>query len=137
MKNFSIYSLALTVFILIGISSCSQTNTNTPGKTVTTLFDLIKGKEFQKITSLYVNKNGDKLNEEEIEKIEGMMTWVSSEYEKKEGIKNIVIDSEEISEDGNSAEVKYTLNFNNGETSSDKISLNKVNGDWLFLLTNK
>jgi hypothetical protein len=137
MKKLTIFTLLLTVITSFAIHSCSQTSSNTPGESVKTLFDYVKAKDFEKTISLYVTKEGNKLSDEEEEKIEAMISWAASEYDKKDGIDKVTIDTEEISEDGNSAEVTYTLYFNNGETSDDKVNLIKVNEDWVFQLTNK
>lgn len=135
MKNLKFYTVLISLIILVGIFSCGQSaNSNSPGKAVSSLFDSMKDKDFKKAAKMYVTKEGNKLSQEEQEKVEGLLAWASSEHDKKDGIDKITIDSEEISEDGNEATVHYTIYFNNGDTSDDKVSVNKIDGDWMVLI---
>lgn len=136
MKNSTIY-LSILIFILsVSFTACSTTSSKTPGKAVITLYETIKNKEFDKTAKMYVTKEGEKLSEDELKKIEGFMGMSSKEFEKQDGIDKVVVNEETVSEDGNSAKVKYTVFYNNGETDDESISLIKVQGDWLFQITN-
>ena len=53
------------------------------------------------------------------------------EVEKKGGIASYSIDETEMAEDGQSAVVKYTINFGNGTSSDDTMKVVLVDGKWM------
>ena len=57
---------------------------------------------------------------------------VSKEYEKKGGIKDIEILSEQVAEDGNTAMVKTKYTYGNGETEEGEQQMVKKDGKWLM-----
>ena len=57
---------------------------------------------------------------------------VSKEYEKKGGIKDIEILSEQVAEDGNTAVVKTKYTYGNGETEEGEQQMVKKDGKWLM-----
>ncbi|SDX49819.1 protein of unknown function [Lutibacter oricola] len=132
MKNFKILSLVL-VFTTFCFMSCSSGSS--PSDVVKKSYELIKKKNYEAVAKLYVKKNGEKLSEDEAKKIEGLLGMASKEIEKKGGYKGITIDSEEISEDGNSATVKHTIEYDNGKSNSETSKLLKVDGKWFILFT--
>lgn len=136
MKNSTIYAAILTVFLIIGFYSCSGVSSNSPSKAVISLYEKMKNKDFEKVAKMYVTKEGKQLSEDEAKKIEGLLGMGSKEYEKKGGLDNITIDEEKINDDGTSAKVDFTVHYKNGDTDKEHVSLIKVNGDWLFQITN-
>lgn len=136
MKNSTFYVIILSAFMAFAFNSCSSTVGNSPGKAVLKLYETMKNKEFDKTAKMYVTKDGEKLSEDEAKKVEGMIGMGSKEYEEKGGLDKVTIEEEEISEDGNSAKVKYTIHFKNGETDDEKVSLFKFEGNWVFKIIN-
>lgn len=136
MKNSTIYMTILTVILVVGFNSCGGSSSKTPSKAVIALYETMKNKEFDKTAKMYVKKDGEKLSEDEAKKIEGMVGMGSKEYEKKGGLDIVTIDEENISEDGNSADVDFTIHFKNGDIDEENVSLIKVNGNWVFKITN-
>lgn len=132
MKNSTIYTVLLTLIITIGLFSCGSGNS--PSSTVLKSFDLMKSKDYEKIAAMYVNKDGEKLSEEEAKKIEGLIGMGAKEHEKEGGIDNVTIDEETISEDGKEATVDFTIHYKNGETDKDDADLINVDGKWYMVL---
>jgi hypothetical protein len=131
MKQLKIYSMLLIIAITGSLISCSSSSaSNSPGEVIIKSFDLLKSKQYDKIAKLYAQGDGKLLTNEETTKIEGLVGMAAGEHEKKGGIKDVTINEEIISEDGTTAKVKYTINYKNGKTTSDKANLIKVNGKW-------
>ncbi|WP_298015891.1 DUF4878 domain-containing protein [uncultured Parasphingopyxis sp.] len=63
-------------------------------------------------------------------KLEMVAPMAASQLEAQGGIDSIEVTNEEISEDGNTATVSYTVTFGNGETSEDQDTLTMVDGTW-------
>lgn len=136
MKNSTFYMTILTLVLFLGFYSCGGSSTNTPGKTVITLYETMKNKEFEKTAKMYVTKDGEKLSKDELKKIEGMIGMGSEEFEKKGGLDHVIINEEKISEEGNSAKVYFTIHFKNGDTDDDIMNLDKINNNWLIKVSN-
>jgi len=51
---------------------------------------------------------------------------------KKDGIKNVEIKEEIITEDGKSVKVKFTVHFNNVDTDNENADLLNIDGKWLI-----
>ena len=132
MKHSKILSL---VFVLIAISFTSCSKGSSPGDVIKKSYDLIKAKKYEAVTKLYVKKGGEKLSKDEAKKIEGLFGMAASEMDKKDGYKSITIESEDISEDGNSANVEYTIEYKNGDKDEQDSKLLKVNGKWFILFS--
>ena len=137
MKNSTIFKMLLTAIIIIAFTACgTSTKGNSPGDAIKNLFSNIKNKQFDKAAAFYVTKDGEKLSDEELKKLEGLIGMAAKEHDKKDGIDKIEITEETISEDGNSAKVKYIIHFKNGETNNETVSLIKANGEWAAQVTN-
>jgi hypothetical protein len=93
---------------------------------------LLKDKKYDQMAELYVKDKGEKLTEEEAKKVEGIMAMASAEHAKKGGIKDIVIDEENIDPENNTAKVKYKLILGDGSESTETIHLIKVDGKWFL-----
>lgn len=131
MKHFKILSIVF-VFIAISFTSCS---TSSPGDVIKKSYDLIKAEKYEAVTELYVKKGGEKLSKDEAKKVEGLFGMAASEMQKKDGYKSITIENEEISEDGDSAHVEYTIEYKNGDNEQQDSKLLKVDGKWYILFS--
>lgn len=131
MKHLKLVSVLLLTAVLFSVSSCGSGSS--PSDTIKKAYDLMKAKEFEKVTALYVTRDGKKFSEEEAKKIEGLLAMAAKEdFDSKEGLKNIVIDNETIDEDGNGAKVEFTVNFKNGDSEKEDASLIKIDGKWFI-----
>jgi len=131
MKHLKLVSVLLFTAVIFSISSCGSSSS--PSDTIKKAYDLMKAKEFEKVTNLYVTSEGKKFSEEEAKKMEGLFGMAAKEeFESKDGLKNIVIDKETIDEDGNGAEVEYTVNFKNGDSEKEDAKLVKLDGKWFI-----
>lgn len=68
MKNFKLVTILFLTAILFGISSCGNGSGSSPSDTIKTAYDLMKSKNFEKVTALYVTRDGKKFSEEEAKK---------------------------------------------------------------------
>lgn len=131
MKHLKLASALLLTIVLFSVSSCGSSTS--PGDTIKKAYDLMKAKDFEKVTNLYVTGEGKKFSEEEAKKMEGLFGMAAKEeFDNKDGLKNIVIDNETITEDGNSARVDYTVNFKNGDSEKENAKLIKIDGKWFI-----
>lgn len=139
MKKHSGLLAAMTLVFVLGLFSCGGggiTGGNTPGDKVKKGLKMLYDKQYDAVVKLYVKKDGVKLTEEESAKLVGMMPMALKEKESKQGLKEVEIIEETISEDGKNATVKYKLIYNNGDTDNDNAKLIKVDGDWYFVIGN-
>lgn len=66
------------------------------------------------------------------DKLDGMIKEAAADAAKKGGVESITIDEEKI--EGDTATVKATLKWGNGETETDDFKLSKVDGDWIIVM---
>jgi Domain of unknown function (DUF4878) len=129
----SAFSRLLIVTALFSLMSCgSGTGSgSSPGDIVKTMIkDLAEGNNDALITSS-VNKKGESLSKEEQEFMKAFAPEVKKDMDKKDGLKEVVIIEESISEDGNTATVTYELIWGNGDKSDkSETKLMKVDGKW-------
>ena len=92
----------------------------------------MKNKQFEKASKMYVTRDGKEFSEPETQKMEGLAAMAYEQHEKKDGVKNIEIQEETISEDGNSAKVKYIIHFKNGDKDNETTNLLKIDGKWFI-----
>lgn len=130
----------LLVLLFVCVSTLafwSCASDNSPKGVAAKAIECIQDKDYTGYVDLmYFNKNTrEKPDFEEGKKQYATMLEgkVSKEFEKKEGIKSYEILSEEIAEDGESAVVKFKLEFGNGETKdSETMKMRKgEDGKWL------
>lgn len=134
MKNLKFYGFFLALTIAFSFNSCSSSSSS-PGDTVVRLYDLMKAKQPTKAAALYVTDKGEKFSEAETEKVEGLLAMGVEQWDKKDGLKNIEITEEIIEKDGNSAQVKFITNFNNGDSKNEKAKLIKIDGKWFIKIS--
>jgi len=135
MKTLRLLMIAL-IATTITLASCgggSVAKNDTPGQVVQKSYKLLQDKEYEKAAAMFCN-NGKMLTEEEAKKIEGMMAWATTEHQKKDGIKEVIIIEETLVGDNLTAKVKYNMVFNNGDEDDRKQALTKIDGKWYLNL---
>jgi len=136
MKKVSGILMTISLMFIIGLfslSGCSSSG-NKPGETVKKGAKLLFDKKYEAAVKLYVKNDGEKLTEEEKAKLMGMMPMALKEKESKQGLKDVEIMEETISEDGKTATVKYKMIFNNGDTDDERTELINIDGDWYMVI---
>ncbi|MCX6288045.1 MAG: DUF4878 domain-containing protein [Bacteroidetes bacterium] len=140
MKKINVCLILTGLLLAFLLTSCGGGGggiiSKTPSDVVKTALNNLKAKDYPGVIKYYVRKDGVAFTKEDTQKFTGLCTWATQEYEKKQGLKDIQILEEKISEDGLTATVKYKLQFNNGTDSDDKVNLKKVNGDWFIVIGN-
>jgi len=134
MKKVTILMIALVFTTSLVLVSCGGGG-NSPSKTVKKGMNLFYDKQYDDAVVLFAKKDGTKLTEEEATKLVGLMAMGMEQEEEKEGMKDIEIIEETISEDGNTATVKYKIFFNNGDEKESEGRLIKIDGDWYMLIS--
>lgn len=128
------------VFLLIvgvllfttGLVACGA-GEKTPTDEVKKCIELLKNNDFEALANeIALSEN---VTEKEAQEFREMIASLGSEktakdMEKKQGITSYEILSEEISEDGNTAVVKFKLTYGNGTTKDEKYDLKKVDDEW-------
>jgi len=131
MKHLKTLTVLTIIISIIALTAC--TGGASPSTVIKKSYDLMKVKDFETLSKLYVKDDGTKLSDDEYKKIEGLAGMGYKEYEKKGGIKTVIIDEEKIAEDGKSARVKFTINYGNDKTNRENAKLIKVDGKWLII----
>ncbi|MEI6883684.1 MAG: DUF4878 domain-containing protein [Bacteroidota bacterium] len=142
MKRLNVCLILSGFLFAVLLSSCGGSGagggilSKTPSDVVKTALNNLKAKDYPGVIKYYVRKDGVAFTKEDTQKFNGLCAWASQEYDKKQGLKEVQIIEEKISDDGNTATVKYKLLFNNNTDSEDKVNLKKVNGDWFMVIGN-
>ena len=132
MKNLKFYAIFLIVAVSFSLTFCSSTSS--PGDTVIKVYDLIKSNKGEQAAAMHVTSKGEKLSKDELKKMAGLAGMAVEQWNEKGGLKNVEVTEETIEEDGNSAKVKFTIHFKNGETDDEKANLLKKDGKWFLQL---
>lgn len=124
----------LVIALSFVLSSCggSTGSSNSPSKAVEKAFGYYLKKDYDRMAAMYANGEGKKLTKEELDKVKAMMPYATQQDEKKGGLKDFEIVEETIADDGNSAKVKVVKKYGNGKEDTDRLTLVKVDGDWLI-----
>ena len=129
---FALFS-ALALFVFVGCSSSPKT----PGDTVLSYVEMIKTSDYDKLMDEMYVKEGTSA-EEVAEFKTGFKAMaqdkLSKKLEEKGGIKDAVIEKEEISEDGMTAKVSVKITYNDGSEETDNWDLAKSGDDWKWSL---
>lgn len=131
MKRF-IYLSAVFAAMLLMVS-CSGSN-STPSAAFENYSSGMVSGDYDKLTSgIYISdenkEKADAIRESYKEMLESKG---KSSLDKKGGLKEIVVLSEEISEDGNTAVVKFKQVFGDGSETEDDQKMVKVGDEWLM-----
>lgn len=121
-----ILSFLSLVLVALTFVSC---NSNSPEAVVQEyVADLQTGKYEEAIDLFYFKKN---LTDADKQQYVSMMKdkW-GKEIEKKGGIVGVEITNVSVTEDGNSANVKYTLKYGDGTSKNQDSKLVKVDDKW-------
>ena len=135
MKKVPILLVVILFSVTLGLISCGGGGGNSPSNVVKKGLYTFYDKNYEDVAKLYAKKDGTLLTEEEQAKVIGMLSMAMEKQAKKEGIKNLEILEETISEDGNTATVKYTIFFNNGDEDTSTEKLIRIDNDWYMLIT--
>ena len=107
---------------------------NTPSKTIEKWFNLLPDKQFDAMEKLCVYQDGTKLNKEDSTfLVDILVEWIMA-LEEPEGMKDfkIIVKEETVSEDGNTAMVKYQYVV--GDAGKEVVdSLINIDGRWYIL----
>lgn len=133
MKKISLLMMVVAFGLTLGLISCGGGG-NQPSAVVEKGMNAFYGEDFETVVDLYAKKDGTKLTEEERSKLLGMMPMALKEQMKKEGLDNIEILEETITEEGDRAKVKYKVVFKNGDEDTETVKLINIDGDWYMLL---
>ena len=124
--------LSLMAIVSLLIASCSN---NSPGSALKHYMDAMNDKNFEEVADGIAFKEG--LTPEQQQQVrEGWITLLQDKSEKSAeqqgAIKSFEIISEEISEDGTTAEVKYKQVFEDGTEKEGTQAMVKRDGKWLM-----
>jgi Domain of unknown function (DUF4878) len=128
----SVLSKLLIVTILFGFISCGGGSTgSTPGDVVKTMIGNLADGSNDDMLAISVNKKGESLSDKEVEFMNAFLPEIKKDMDKKEGIKEVVIMEEVISEDGKTATVSYQILWGNGDKGDKSdTDLILVDGKW-------
>jgi hypothetical protein len=128
MKKFSVLLSVLFVGTILFMASCGGGG-NTPGDVVKDFYKAIEKENYDAAMDLM--DFGDKeITDEDKAKFKGMLAMGSESLKQNEGIKSIEILEENISEDGNSADLKMKITYGNDKEEENEGKLVKVDGKW-------
>ncbi|HIZ26795.1 DUF4878 domain-containing protein [Barnesiella sp. An55] len=124
--------LSLMAIVSLLIASCSN---NSPGSALKHYMDAMNDKNFEEVVDGIAFKEG--LTPEQQQQVrERWITLLQDKAEKSAeqqgAIKSFEIISEEISEDGTTAEVKYKQVFEDGTEKEGTQAMVKRDGKWLM-----
>lgn len=135
MKKLTLLLTALVAVIAFGFYSCGGGGGgNSPSNVVVKGMKLMTSGNYDDAVKLYAKKDGTLLTEEETAKVKGMMPMAVKELNKKAEFKDIEAIQEDISEDGNTAKVKYKIFYKDGSEKTDDVKLIRIDGNWYMLV---
>lgn len=129
-----VFYLSLMVMAMFVMAACSS-SPSTPGDALKKYSEYLQKGDYEKfVDGLAFDESQDaaKIKEQKEALISMLKEKISKEYEKKGGIKDIEIISEQIAEDGNTAVVKTKYTYGNGETEEGDQQMVKKDGKWLM-----
>ncbi|MCF8234463.1 MAG: DUF4878 domain-containing protein [Bacteroidales bacterium] len=130
MKKLSlIASTVLSVFVLFLAVSCGGGG-NSPGKTAEKAMMTAADADAEGFVKLVYMEEGEEISDEDMEQLQMMLDYGQKEIEKKEGLKKVEIISEEVTEDGNEAEVKMKMVYGDESEDEETVKMIKQNGKW-------
>lgn len=123
--------LGLMLIAVLAMVSCTP---STPGAALKNYMSALSEKDYEKFIEGCNISEADSDKAKEIH--EGLIAMIqekgSKTIEKKGGLKEIEIVSEEMAEDGNSAIVTYKQHYGDGSVKEDTQKMIKVDGKWLM-----
>lgn len=116
---------------MLAMVSCTP---STPGTALKNYMSALSDKDYEKFIDGCNISEADSEKAKEIR--EGLIAMIqekgSKTIEKKGGLKEVEIVSEEMAEDGNSAIVTYKQHYGDGSVKEDTQKMIKVDGKWLM-----
>lgn len=128
-----LFYFSMMAIAIMMMSACSTSST--PSDALLEYVDLLKAGKYEKFVDGMAFKDG--LTQEQMQEQKAMLTSLlqekgAKEYEKLGGLQGVEITSEEISEDGTRAVVKFKQTFGNGTTKDGSQAMVKKDGKWLM-----
>ena len=127
-KVFYFTMMVMAVFVMAACSS----SPSTPGDALKKYSGYLQSGDFLETLTFHNSQDAAKVKEQKEALVSMLKEKVSKEYEKKGGIKDIEILSEQVAEDGNTAVVKTKYTYGNGETEEGEQQMVKKDGKWLM-----
>lgn len=129
MKKVLYFGLFATIIFML--ASCG--GASTPGAAAKQYAEYVQNGKYEKfVDGIVFDEKMDAAKVKEAK--EGLTAMlkekVNKEIEKKQGIKQIDIVSEEVAEDGNTAKVVLKQTYGNGETDDNTYDMIKQDGKW-------
>ncbi len=131
MKQLNILKVFLVIAAVMAFTTACET-ADSPGETAKEFME--EYAEGDVDSALEMLKGFDDATDEEKEKLKTYMAEGQKELEEKGGVESIEILSEDISEDGNTADVKLKSTYGNGETEEYSQKVEKVDGEWMVVV---
>ncbi len=130
-----IFIAVLLAVGMLTLASCSSGDT--PGKALLGYMDQIQKGDYEAMANAiyfgeYTEEEAETVAKQRAQFAAMLETKFANELEKKQGLKDVVILNEEISEDGNSAVVEYKQIWGDGTENTSKQAMVKSNGEWLL-----
>lgn len=123
--------LGLMLIAVLAMVSCTP---STPGTALKNYMSALSDKDYEKFIDGCNISEADSEKAKEIR--EGLIAMIqekgSKTIEKKGGLKEVEIVSEEMAEDGNSAIVTYKQHYGDGSVKEYTQKMIKVDGKWLM-----
>lgn len=129
-----VFYLSMMAIAMLVMAACSSSPSG-PGEALKKYSEYLQKGDYEKfVDGLAFAESQDAANiKEEKEALVSMLKEkITKEYEKKGGMKEIEIVSEQIAEDGNTAVVKTKCTYGNGETEEGDQQMVKRDGKWLM-----
>jgi len=124
MKAIKFLGLAL---LALAFAACSS---STPESVTKDMLTQLKKGDYEKIVnSMYFKKEMSKDDKAGMASL--FKEKVQPQIDQHEGIKSFEIGEVQLSEDGNSAVVAYTINYGDGTSKQDTNDVVKVDGKWM------
>ena len=133
MKNLNLVGVAFFLLTVMLFAACSGSGGKTPKQIEMLMWDNLKSGNYVKAVDIWfensvTDENADVQEQKEL--IEVFPEIMKSVIEKKGGIGNVEIISEDISEDGKTVVLTMSIAFKNGVTETENSQYKKVNGRW-------
>lgn len=125
-----LFYLLVMVVALFTFSACSGSG---PGSALKEYVEAMQKGDYEKCVEGIALVNVEPDQQQSIrDSYISLMKKGAKDIERKGGIKNVEILSEEIASDGNTAVVKLKLTYGNGEEETEEQKMVKTDGKWLM-----
>ena len=137
MKKVSVILLFVAVAMCLSLTSCGGgiAGGNTPSGIEMGMWKLVQKGNYNKAIDYWfensVDEGANGASKEQVKAMSAMFTEkMKQSMDEKGGLKDIKIESEEISEDGMTAKVEVLLTYGDGTTEEQTSKYKKVDGKW-------